>query len=126
MKEDLDTCWCDILECVDGGNGNNTSRDVFAVRGTVNRGPLMINHEDLMKMDYLDEKYSQDMDDHDLMFRMRKKLKKVCGSYSIDFESDPSWGGTRKETENSCFLPWLYKTHHKNSKNLLQEKQESP
>ena len=59
----------------------------------------MINHEDLMKMDYLDEKYSpQDMDDHDLMFRMRKKLKKVCGSYSIDFESDPSWGGTRKET----------------------------
>ena len=115
MKEDLDTCWCDILECVDGANGNNTSRDVFAVRGTVNRGPLMINHEDLMKMDYLDEKYSpQDMDDHDLMFRMRKKLKKVCGSYSINFESDPSWGGTRKETGEPA--PWLYKTHHKNSK----------
>ena len=43
-------------------------------------------------MGFFDEEYTpQQLDDHDLMFRMRKKLKKVCGCYWIDFESDPSW-----------------------------------
>ena len=114
-QEDKDNCWCDIVEPCDEANRSNTPRDVFAVRGTVNRGPLMINRADLVKMDYLDEAFSpQDMDDHDLMFRMRKKLGKVCGCYWIDFESDPSWGGTRKETGQPA--PWLYKAQHKNSK----------
>ena len=75
----------------------------------------MINIEDLRKMNYFDEEFSpQDMDDHDLMFRMRKKLNKVVGCYWIDFVSDPSWGGTRKETGEPA--PWLYKSQHKNSK----------
>ena len=57
----------------------------------------MINLEDLKELNYFDEAFSpQDMDEHDLMFRMRKKLGKVCGCYWIDFVSDPSWGGTRK------------------------------
>jgi glycosyltransferase involved in cell wall biosynthesis len=115
MKQDLDNCWCDIVEPCDMADRNNISRNVFAVRGTVNRGPLMINHADLKKLNYFDEAFSpQDMDDHDLMFRMRKKLKKVCGCYWIDFVSDPNWGGTRKETGEPA--PWLYKTQHKNSK----------
>jgi glycosyltransferase involved in cell wall biosynthesis len=114
-QEDKDNCWCDIVEPCDEANRSNTPRDVFAVRGTVNRGPLMIDRDDLVKMDYLDEAFSpQDMDDHDLMFRMRKKLNKVCGCYWIDFESDPSWGGTRKETGQPA--PWLFKAQHKNSK----------
>ena len=75
----------------------------------------MINLEDLKELNYLDEAFSpQDMDDHDLMFRMRKKLGKVCGCYWIDFDSEPSWGGTRKETGEPA--PWLYKAQHKNSK----------
>ena len=42
----------------------NIPRDIFAVRGTVNRGPLMINLEDLKELNYLDEAFSpQDMDD---------------------------------------------------------------
>jgi len=114
-QEDRDDCWCDIVEPCDEANRSNTPRNVFAVRGTVNRGPLMIDRDDLVKMDYLDEAFSpQDMDDHDLMFRMRKKLNKVCGCYWIDFESDPSWGGTRKETGQPA--PWLFKAQHKNSK----------
>ena len=89
-------------------------RNVFAVRGTVNRGPLMINLEDLKELNYFDEAFSpQDMDEHDLMFRMRKKLGKVCGCYWIDFVSDPSWGGTRKSGQTA---PWLYKAQHKNCK----------
>ena len=115
MKEDVDTGWCNIVEPCDEANRSNISRDVFAVRGTVNRGPLMINLEDLKELDYFDEAFSpQDMDDHDLMFRMRKKLGKVCGCYWIDFDSEPSWGGTRKETGEPA--PWLYKAQHKNSK----------
>jgi len=115
MEEDIDTGWCNIVEPCDEANRSNISRDVFAVRGTVNRGPLMIKLEDLKELDYFDEAFSpQDMDDHDLMFRMRKKLGKVCGCYWIDFESEPSWGGTRKE--NGEPAPWLYKAQHKNSK----------
>ena len=40
-------------------------------------------------------RFIQDMDDHDLMFRMHKELNKVCGCYWIDFESRDEWGGTR-------------------------------
>jgi len=54
------------------------------------------------------------MDDHDLMFRMRKTLNKVCGAYHIDVESELEWGGTRKETGEPA--PWLYKANQKNSK----------
>ena len=115
MKEDLDNCWCDIVVPCDIADKSNIPRNVFAVRGTVNRGPLMINHKDLKKMDYFDESYSPlDMDDHDLMFRMHKKLGKVCGCYWIGFDSDPAWGGTRKETGEPA--PWSYKAQHKNSK----------
>ena len=81
-QEDKDNCWCDIVEPCDEANRSNTPRDIFAVRGTVNRGPLMINRADLVKMDYLDEAFSpQDMDDHDLMFRMRKKLGNLHHGY---------------------------------------------
>ena len=79
MKEDLDTCWCDIVQSCDEADVSNTPRDTFAVRATVNRGPLMINLKDLKKLKYFDEAYSpQDMDDHDLMFRAHKELGKVC------------------------------------------------
>ena len=114
MKEDLDNCWCDIVQCCDEADASNTPRDIFAVRATVNRGPLMINLKDLKKLNYLDEVYSpQDMDDHDLMFRAHKELGKVCGLYSIKFKSDNDWGGTRVDGQPAS---WLLKSHHKNSK----------
>ena len=114
MEEDLDDCWCDIVQSCDEADESNTPRDTFAVRATVNRGPLMINLKDLKKLKYFDEEYSpQDMDDHDLMFRAHKELGKVCGLYSIKMRSDSEWGGTRV---NGSPAPWLLKTHHKNSK----------
>lgn len=114
MEENLDDCWCDICIHTDHADRTNISRDEFAVRASVNRGPLMINHHDIYQLGYLDEIYSpQDMDDHDLMYRMRKKLGKVCGCYWIDFESRDEWGGTRKTGEPA---PWLLKANHKNMK----------
>ena len=114
MKDDLDNCWCDIVLHTDHAQRENTPRDIFAVRNSVNRGPLMMHHADLNQMGYFDEAFEpQDMDDHDLMHRVYKELNKVCGCYWIDFESEDAWGGTRVSGEPA---PWLYKAHHKNSK----------
>ena len=68
MEEDLNNCWSDICFHTDHAERSTIPRDVFEkIRNSVNRGPLMIDHEVLKKLDYLDEKFSpQDMDDHDL------------------------------------------------------------
>lgn len=100
--------WCDILNHVDhSSQEHNQPRDIFAVRSSVNRGPLMINMEDLKKINYLDEKYVPcDMDDHDLMFRAYINLNKVCGCYWIGVESKTEWSGSLKNLN--------YEPNHKN------------
>ena len=115
MKNDLDNCWCDILDHVDHANKQQIiPKDIFAVRCSVNRGPLMIDHEDLKKLNYFDEAFApQDMDDHDLCYRAYKELGKVVGAYLIDYQSDNSWGGTRVSGQPA---PWLFKAQHKNTK----------
>ena len=80
----------------------------------MNRGPLMILHEDLQKLNYLDEEFSpQDMDDHDFCYRAKKILNKVCGCYWVDIITQDSWGGTRVSGSPAA---WLLKAHHKNTK----------
>lgn len=114
MKEHLDNCWSDIVIHTDHAEREKFPRDIFAVRASVNRGPLMINHEDLKKLNYLDEEFSpQDMDDHDLMYRMHKELGKVCGCYWINFETKDEWGGTRT---GGGPAPWLLQSNQKNAK----------
>ena len=56
--------------------------------------------------------YPQDMDDHDLHYRMKKLLGKVTGIYWIDYISDNEWGGTR---ENGVTKQWMLDANHKNS-----------
>jgi hypothetical protein len=114
MKQDLDDCWCDICRVSDPADQSNTPRDIFAVRASVNRGPLMIATHDLRRMNYFDEIYAPlDMDEHDLMYRMRKELKKVCGCYWVDIESRVEWGGTRI---NGVTAPFMHRANHKNMK----------
>jgi len=114
LKEDLDYCWCDILNHIQHADKNSLDRNTFGVRSAVNRGPLMINHDDLEKLNYLDESYAPlDMDDHDLCYRAKRDLNKVCGCYWIDVISEISWGGTRV---NGSQAPWHLKSHHKNTK----------
>ena len=114
MKENLSTGWCDILQSVDEADASNIPRDTFAIRSTVNRGPLMIDLGDLKTLNYFDEAYApQDMDDHDLMYRAWKELGKVCGCYWIEMQSETDCGGTRVSGEPA---PWLFNAHHKNSK----------
>lgn len=115
--EDLDDCWCDILTHTNHADKNSIDRDTFAIRSSVNRGPLMIDHEILAKLDYLDEIYApQELDDHDLCYRAFKNFGKVAGCYWIDYESDYMWGGTRK---TGSVGSWLYKANHKNMKILF-------
>ena len=114
MSEDLDDCYCDILTHCDHADKTSIPRDTFAVRGSVNRGPLMLKLDDLKTLNYLDEEYAPlDMDDHDLMFRARTELNKVCGCYWINYQSENEWGGTRI---NGSPAPWYLKSQHKNVK----------
>lgn len=99
--------WSYLLNHIDHANKTNTPRNVFAIRDSVNRGPLAINRSALEKLNYFDEKFAPlDCDDHDLMYRMQHfmRLKKgnyaiplVCGFYSVEWYSKPEWGGTRDQ-----------------------------
>jgi len=123
MEENLNDCWCDICLHTDHADRTNTPRDEFAVRASVNRGPLMINHDDFYTLGYFDMNFCpQDMDDHDLMYRMHTELGKVCGCYWIDFESKDEWGGTRASGSPA---PWLYEANHKNMKIFYERHKDS-
>lgn len=116
--------WSDIVLPCDIADKTNSPKDTFQIRSTCNRGPLCINHQDLQKMNYLDEIYSpQDLCDHDLHYRMRKKLGKVCGFFEIGWWSKPEYGGTRDEKGNT--KRWCFATNQKNSKILLERHKEA-
>jgi len=123
LKEDLDNCWCDILIHTDHAQRYNFSRDIFAVRDSANRGPLLIRHDILQKLNYLDESFSpQDMDDHDLSYRAYKELGMVSGCYWTDIICDPSWGGTRI---NGQTAKWQLRANHKNVKIVWKRHREA-
>lgn len=114
LSVELDNCWCDVLMHTNHAHRNNTPRNVLAIRDSVNRGPLMMKHDVLKKLNYLDEVFDpQDMDDHDLCYRAYKELGMKAGCYWIDFESQDNWGGTRV---NGSPAKWLLKANHKNVK----------
>jgi len=114
MLNDLDNCWCDILVATDVAGRENIDRNTFAIRDSVNRGPLLIKHEILQKVNYLDEMFApQDMDDHDLCYRVYKETGLKAGCFWVDVVSESSWGGTRK---NGGPAPWLLRSQHKNMK----------
>jgi glycosyltransferase involved in cell wall biosynthesis len=108
--------WADILFHTDHADRNNITRETFALRDSVNRGPLLLKHNVLQELNYFDEEFSpQDMDDHDLCYRAFKKGYK-SGCYWIDFESQDSWGGTREENKPK---KWLLMSNFKNQKIVL-------
>lgn len=116
LKNDtiLDNEWSDILKHTDHANRRTIGRETFGIRQCVNRGPLALNLNDVIKLNYFDEEFAPlDMDDHDLCFRMMRELNKVVGCYWIDYISRPEWGGTRI---NGKPKPWQLKANQKNTK----------
>lgn len=82
---------------IDMASKSNSSRDIFYAREYGNRGPLMYNFEDVVKLNYLDEYfYPQNYDDMDISMRALKELGKVSGLYWIGYISDLGWGATRR------------------------------
>lgn len=76
-------------------------RDKFAVREIANRGPLMYDYKDLIKLNFYDEYLSPNSyDDHDISYRAYKELGKVSGLYWIEYDSDPSWGTGRQKNQD--------------------------
>lgn len=116
--------WCDILNHTDHADKNNTNRNTFAVRNSVNRGPLAINLSDLQTMGYLDEVYAPlEYDEHDLMYRMRAKLGKVCGFFDIGWRSEPGYGGTRNQDGST--KQWVLENNHKNTRIFYDKHKEA-
>ena len=106
--------WCDLLIATDHANKQNFFKGVLKIRSTANRGPLAIKLGDLETMGYFDESFAPlDCDDHDLFYRMRKKLGKFVGYTWISWYSKPEWGGTRDE--NGKTKPWAYEAQNKNT-----------
>lgn len=116
----IDNCWSDITTSVDHAQRENgLDRNTFAIRNSVNRGPLLIRHDILQSVGYLNENFSpQDQDDADLNYRVFKKFGLLCGCYWIDYTSDLGWGGTRPDGLNPA--SWLLKAHHKNTRILAE------
>ena len=111
--------WSDALIHVDHAKHDNSFKGTFYIRDSVNRGPLAIKTEDLKKLGYFDEIFApQDSDDHDLMFRAKRELGKICGYYKIDWFSRPEYGGTRDE--NGVTKRWMLAANQKNAKILLK------
>jgi glycosyltransferase involved in cell wall biosynthesis len=120
IDREIGDCWSDIFIYESHINrSQGLSRNIFAVRNNVCRGPLMIDHSDLVKLNYFDEIFEpQDQDDADLCYRSFKKLGKVVGAYWIDYISEVSWGGTRPDGNNPA--PWLLRAHHKNTRIVFE------
>lgn len=117
LPETKITGWSDVLNHIHHANKANTNRETFAIRDCVNRGPLAINRADLVAMNYFDEAFCpQDSDDHDLCYRMHKKLGKVVGYYPVEWYSKPEWGGTRDENGNT--KQFMFEANHKNTRLL--------
>lgn len=76
-------------------NAHNTARNIFAIRDSVNRGPLMMRHSMLGHLNYLDEVFAPlGMDDMDICLRAYQHGW-ISGLYPMPHFSKPEWGTTR-------------------------------
>lgn len=86
---------------------NNLSRDTFAVRDSINRGPVAFYREHLVKLNYLDESFApSDLDDADISLRAWEKFGLICGAYWINYISRNDWGKSRASDSS------MYKSSH--------------
>lgn len=79
------------------GRETNLARNIFAIRDSCNRGPLLLRNSMLKKLDYLDESFAPlHLDDHDLCMRAYKLGGWLSGAYMINYRSDYEWGSSHK------------------------------
>lgn len=74
------------------------SRNIFAVRDTINRGPVAFTMKHLRALNYFDEAFSpSDLDDADLSMRAWLERNLRVGAFSIDYISRSNWGKARSK-----------------------------
>jgi glycosyltransferase involved in cell wall biosynthesis len=96
------------INYIDVAAKDSSERDIFYAREYANRGPLMYNFNDVVKLNFLDEYFApQNYDDMDISMRAFKELGKVSGLYWVDYTSDPSWGTTRQK-KTSLYNDLIY------------------
>lgn len=91
------------------GKETNLPKQVYSIRDSCNRGPLMLKKSLLEKLNFLDEIYAPlDFDDHDICMRAWKEYRAVSGAYMIDYRSDHEWGSThRPEIGQFAYESWM-------------------
>jgi glycosyltransferase involved in cell wall biosynthesis len=89
------------INYIDIARNTECARDIFYAREYANRGPLMYDYRDVVKLNFLDEYFApQNYDDMDISMRAFKELGKISGLYWIDYTSDPNWGTTRQKNQS--------------------------
>ena len=84
------------INYIDIASKKDSLRDIFYAREYGNRGPLMYDYQDVLKLNFLNEEFApQQYDDMDMSMRAFKELNKVSGLFWIDYTSEPSWGTSR-------------------------------
>lgn len=72
------------------------SRNIFAVRDVLNRGPIAFSVRHLKTMNYLNDAYApSDLDDADISLRAWTQKKLRVGAYWINYLSPVHWGKAR-------------------------------
>ena len=96
-----------------------SKRDIFAIRDVAPRGPLLLRHDTLESVGYLDEDFAPGMlDDHDLHARVFKKTGMLCGAYKTDYISKFEWGSSHPwpwRGKDTPYKEWVCKAEEKNS-----------
>ena len=78
---------------------NKRSRNTFAIRDSVNRGPLAMEAETVRSLDYLDSCFAPlHRDDADLCMRAYLQMQKICGAYSIKWTNLQSTRGSHSDS----------------------------
>lgn len=95
------------------GRDRNPNRDILSQRMIVNRGPILINHEKISAIGYLDESFAPiTQDDTDFCLTGLEKGW-ITGSYIIDYASELWWGSTRTSSAQEDYVDFIQKRNYK-------------
>lgn len=101
------------------GKDVNTPRNIFAVRDTINRGPIIFDHKKAETLGYMDESYApQNLDEVDIGLRAYMKHGWLSGAYQAGYISEYYWGLSRKNMNSYLIFEASNAKNHK----MMREK----
>jgi glycosyltransferase involved in cell wall biosynthesis len=108
----------DLIKHGEITNGLKGPRDRIEIRDSVNRGPLALDRDKALSLNFFDEVYAPFVwDDHDICYRAKEKGW-FCGSYSVKFISEKQWGTTRENPKSHS----VWKTSNEKNQKIFYER----